>query len=187
MADNHTLARPYAQAVFDVAQQEGALQELSDSLEAARELLADGQVVEFLADPSLSDARRLEFLQGLFADVMSSGSVFAGGSVHGTNFLKLLLEYGRVDVLPEIAERFDLLKAQVENTIDVTVISAIALSDAQKKSIADALHARLGRVIRIETQIDESLLGGAIIRAGDIVIDGSLRSSLHGLSNALVA
>jgi len=187
MADNHTLARPYAQAAFDVAQQEAALQELSDSLDVARELLADGQVVAFLANPGLSDERRLEFLQGLFADAAGKDSIFAGGSQHGTNFLKLLLEYGRVNVLPEIAERFDELKARVENTIDVTVISAIALSESQKKTIADALHVRLGREIRIETEIDEDLLGGAIIRAGDIVIDGSLRSSLQGLSNALVA
>ena len=98
-----------------------------------------------------------------------------------------MLENGRIGVLPEIAERFDALKAGVENTLDVTVTSAVELSDEQKRTIADALKARLGRDVRVATEIDENLIGGAIIRAGDVVIDGSLRSRLEGLSNALIA
>ncbi|MEM9209492.1 MAG: F0F1 ATP synthase subunit delta [Pseudomonadota bacterium] len=187
MADNNTVARPYAQAAFDVASAENALQALSDSLNAGKALLADGQVEAFLTRPSLTDEQRLEFLQGLFAKVVGDGSVFAGGSQHGTNFLKLLLENGRVPVLPEIAEHFDALKAGVENVIDVTITSASAISDSQKTEIVTALKARFGREVSIETNVDESLIGGAVIRAGDVVIDGSLRARLEGLANALVA
>ena len=105
----------------------------------------------------------------------------------GSNFLKLLLEYGRVAVLPEIAEHFDALKADIENTVDVTITSAAPISAAQQKVIAKALKERLGRDVRIETHIDETLIGGAVIRAGDVVIDRSLRSRLSSLSNALIA
>ena len=123
----------------------------------------------------------------LFAGAAGKDSVFAGSSEHGTNFLKLLLEYGRVDVLPEISDRFDALKAEVENTVDVTVASAAALSAAQVSEIEASLKSRLGRNVNLSTEIDEDLIGGAVIRAGDVVIDGSLRARLEGLANALVA
>jgi F-type H+-transporting ATPase subunit delta len=187
VADNNTIARPYAQAVFEVATDAGDLASWSEALEAAGALLADGRVAKFLGRPSLTDEQRLEFLRGLFASVGKSGALLAGSDDKGSNFLKLLLEYGRVNVLPEIAEHFDALKADAENTVDVVVTSATELSDDQRKAIATALKARLGREIRLETEIDENLIGGAVIRAGDVVIDGSLRSRLESLSNALIA
>ena len=185
MADNNTVARPYAQAVFDVARENAALDELSASLAAARELLGDGQVVAFLGQPSLNDDQRLAFLQGLFAEAVGKSSVFAGGSQHGTNFLKLLLENGRVAVLPEISAQFEALKAKVENSIDAVITASAPLSAAQEKEIAKSLAKKLGRDVRISTEIDENLIGGAVIRAGDVVIDGSLRARLEGLANAL--
>ena len=187
MADNNTIARPYAQAAFQVAVEAGALGELSESLNTAKAVLADGQVDAFLRNPALDDDKRLRFLNGLFERAAGPSSVFAGSNEHGQNFLKLLLEYGRVSVLPEIADHFDALKAEVENTVDVTVTSAAPLSAPQQAEIEAALKARLGRQIKLETELDENLIGGAIIRAGDVVIDGSLRSRLEGLANALVA
>jgi F-type H+-transporting ATPase subunit delta len=169
-----------------VARENNALAELSESLGAARELMSDGQVASFLAQPSLNDKQRLEFLTGLFARAVGEESVFAGGSQHGTNFLRLLLENRRVAVLPEIAGHFETLKARIENTVDVTVTSASALSSEQQAEVAKALQDRLGRDVRIVTEIDESLIGGAVIQAGDIVIDGSLRARLEGLTNALI-
>ena len=186
MADNNTVARPYAKAIFDVAQESNALSELSASLEVAAELFRDGQVADFLARPSLDDEQRLTFLQGLFVEAAGDGSALAGGSQHGTNFLKLLLEYGRVAVLPEIAEHFAALKAEIENTVDAVVTSATELSKTQVDDIAAALKKRLGCDVNVETEIDENLIGGAVIRAGDVVIDGSLRARLDGLANALI-
>ena len=187
MADNNTIARPYARAAFAVAKENDALEELSRSLGIAKDILADGQVTRFLADPAMTDEQRLEFLSGIFAEAAGKDSVFAGSSEHGTNFLKLLLEYGRVDVLPEISGLFDALKAEVENTVDVTVTSASALSADQVNEIVGALKERLGRDVSLSTEIDEDLIGGAVIRAGDVVIDGSVRARLEGLANALVA
>jgi F-type H+-transporting ATPase subunit delta len=185
VADNNTVARPYAEAAFEVARENNTLDELSASLQAAGELLSDGQVVRFLGQPSLNDDQRLEFLQGLFAKAVGEGSVFAGGSQHGTNLLKLLLENGRVVALPEISAQFEALKSRVENSIDAVITAASPLSEAQEQAIASSLSEKLGREVRISTQIDENLIGGAVIRAGDVVIDGSLRARLEGLANAL--
>ena len=185
MADNNTVARPYAQAAFEVAQENNALAELSGSFAAAKALLGDGQVADFLSRPTLTDEQRLGFLQGLFAKAVGEGSVFAGGSQHGTNFLKLLLENDRVAVLPEIADQFEALKADVENTVDAVITSASPISEAQQQTMAAALKKKLGRDVNVTTVIDETLIGGAVIRAGDVVIDGSMRARLDGLANAL--
>ena len=187
MADNHTIARPYAEAAFELARDEGSLDAWSGALNVAKEVMADGRIARFLGNPSLSDDEQLKFLTELFASADGEKSVLAGGSQHGQNFLKLLLEYGRVDVLPEIAEHFDALKAKVENVVDVTVTSATSLDASQKQAIVDALRKRLGREVRLEAQMDENLIGGAVIRAGDVVIDGSLRARLQSLSNALIS
>jgi F-type H+-transporting ATPase subunit delta len=183
MADNHTIARPYAQAAFEVARADNALTRWNDALEIAGELMTGGEIAEFLRNPSLSDARRLEFLTGLFEK--AGATLFAGDDDRGSNFLKLLLEYGRVDVLPEIAERFNVLKDEVENTVEVTVTSAVPLSDERLAAIGRALETRFGRKVDLDTQLDEELIGGAVIRAGDVVIDGSLRARLKGLAGAM--
>ena len=184
MADNNTIARPYAQAVFELAQEADDLSGWSNSLDVARSLLADGQVVTFLADPAFSNEQRLEFLTGLFAK--AKATKVSGKDKQGTNFLKLLLENGRIGVLPEIAEHFEVLKAKVENVVDVVIRSASVISKKQQAAISKALRDRLGRDVKIETEIDENLIGGAVIKAGDVVIDGSLRSRLEGLSTALI-
>jgi len=185
VADNNTVARPYAQAAFEVAQESNSLAELSGSLAAAKALMEDGQIAEFLGAPTMTDEERVGFLQGLFAQAVGESSVFAGGSQHGTNFIKLLLENGRVAVLPEIADHFEALKAKVENTVDAVITSAAPLSDEQQRAMAASLKEKLGREINVTTEIDENLIGGAVIRAGDVVIDGSLRARLEGLANAL--
>lgn len=183
MADNITVARPYAQALFDIAHGAGELGPWSESLSRARELLAGGEVVAYLGDPHFSDERRLEFLTGLFAK--AGVRKFDGTDRRGLNFLKLLLEYRRLAALPEIAQRFEELKAEVEGVVDVTVTSAGPISEAQKDAIAKALRVRLGREVKLATQINGDLIGGAVIKAGDVVIDGSLRARLQGLATAL--
>lgn len=187
MADNNTIARPYARAAFEAARENRALAKWSESLAAAKDALADGQAVRFLSHPALNDEQKLGFLADLMKKAAGKTSVLAGSDKKGLNFLKLLIEYDRVGVLPEISDQFEALRAEVENTVDVTVTSAVALTAAQKKAVNDALKKKLGRTVNLQTEVDESLIGGAVIRAGDIVIDGSLRSSLVGLANALIS
>ena len=184
MADYHTVARPYARAAFDWASDTGALASWSEALAVASQLLADGKVVEYLGAPGLNNDQRLQFLSGLFAN--ANDKLFAGEDRYGTNFLRLLLENRRIAMLPEIAANFETLKASAENIIDATVTSAAPLSKEQQDTISAALRARFGRTVNLETAIDTNLIGGAVIRAGDIVIDGSLRARLDGLSNALI-
>ena len=184
MADNNTLARPYAQAIFELAHAADDLAEWSKSLDVARALLADGEVVAYLGDPAFSNEQRLDFLTGLFAK--AKASKVSGKDKQGTNFLKLLLEYGRIGVMPEIADHFEALKAKVENVVDVVVTSASAISKKQQNAISKALRERLGRDVNLETETDENLIGGAVIRAGDVVIDGSLRSRLDSLATTLI-
>ena len=187
MVDNNTIARPYARAAFELASEKGDLAKWSEALTAAKDVLADDQAVKFLAHPNLADDEKLGFLTDLFKSAGDETSILAGGNVQGNNFLKLLLEYGRVAVLPEIAEHFEVFKANIENTVDVTVTSAVPMSAAQQKAVTDALSERFGRAVRLATEIDETLIGGAVIRAGDVVIDGSLHSRLEALSNALMS
>lgn len=183
MADNNTIARPYATAIFELANEAGKLTTWSESLIIAGQLLADKGLVEYLGNPEFDDARRLEFLTGLFAK--AGAKTLTGKDAHGKNFVKVLLDNGRIAVLPEISAHFETLKAKVENSVDATVTSATELSKKQVAEIAAALKARLGREVRVETAIDENLIGGAVIRAGDVVIDGSLRARLEGLATAL--
>jgi F-type H+-transporting ATPase subunit delta len=183
MADNNTIARPYAQAVFELANEAGELEAWSESLDLARALMESGEVVGYLGDPAFSDAQRLEFLTGLFQ--RAGAGKLDGKDRQGTNFLKLLLENDRLGVLPEIAAHFGVLRARIENVVDVMVTSASPLSEELRGRISRALRERLGREIKLESEIDASLIGGAVIRAGDVVIDGSLRARLDGLANAL--
>jgi F-type H+-transporting ATPase subunit delta len=187
MADNHTVARPYAEAAFELAREQEKLDTWGEALALVAELTADGRVAKFLANPRLTDEQRLAFLTGLIASAGGEDSVLAGLDRYGANFLKLLVENERVYALPEIAEHYDALKDAIENTVEVTVTSATELSAEQKRSIVAALKERLGREVQLDTALDESLIGGAVIRAGDVVIDGSLRSRLTGLANALTA
>jgi F-type H+-transporting ATPase subunit delta len=184
MADNITVARPYAQAVFELANDAGDLGPWSESLAIAGQLLADRPLVEYLGNPAFNDEQRLEFLTGLFAK--AGANLLTGSDSHGRNFLRLLLENRRVAVLPEISTHFEALKAKVENSVDAVVTSAAKLSNKQVDEIAKALKERLGCDVNVETEIDENLIGGAVIRAGDVVIDGSLRARLEGLATALI-
>ena len=184
MADNNTIARPYAQAIFELANDAGDLGPWSESLEIAGQLLADRSLVEYLGNPAFDNEQRLEFLAGLFDK--AGAKLLAGSDSKGTNFLKLIIENRRIRVLPEISTHFEESKARVENSVDATVTSASKLSQKQIDDIAKALKARLGRDVKIETEIDENLIGGAVIRAGDVVIDGSLRARLEGLATALI-
>ena len=149
MADNNTIARPYARAVFELANENGHLAEWSAALTTAQQVMADGRVAKFLGNPSLTDEQRLGFLTETIAAAGDKRSSSRARTSRARNFLRLLLEYGRVSVLPEIAQHFEALKAAVENTVDVTVTSASELSAAQRQTIAAALKERLGRDVNM--------------------------------------
>lgn len=184
MADKHTLARPYADALFALARETGTLDEWSTALDVAAAVAAEDRVLAVMQNPRYSDAERVEFLTGLFAGV-AQASLLGGTEQAGTNLLRLLVEYDRVEVLPEIAEHFEDMKADLENTVEVTVTAATAISDDLTREIREALQKKLGREVILSTAVDEELIGGAVIRAGDFVIDGSIRTRLAKLAGVL--
>lgn len=176
MAERATIARPYAKAAFEYAQGAHALGEWSSALQAATAVVSDERVAVLIKNPQLLP----EDLAGLVADC--SG---AGPDSPIRNFFGVLAENRRLTLLPEILAHYETMRAAAENTVDVHVVSAIPLDAAQKDKLAAAIGSRLKRSIRMENTVDPSLLGGAIVRAGDMVIDGSLKGKLKRLETEL--
>jgi len=177
MAEKRTVARPYAQAAFALAQEQGAMQSWSEMMTLLGQSASDPQLVALLEDPEQEPTKMVGLLQSICGDAMSESV---------SNMLKLLAENGRLVLLPEIAELFEEERAEVEKSIHANVISATAISDAQQQQIIDALKKRLGKEVTLSHEVDESLIGGAIIYAGDMVIDGSVTNRLEKLTNSLV-
>ena len=185
MADNNTTARPYAQAIFDIAKDNGTVELWAEGLMIAKEILKDSHLNDFLSKPNLSPEQKLKFISELFSEITDETMIFSGDDDCGNNLIKLLIENSRISVFPEISEHFSSLKSELENSVNVTVSSAVPLSEDQKLALEDVLKKRFDSEIYLQTEIDETLVGGAIIRTGDVVIDGSLRASLSGLSNVI--
>ena len=116
-----------------------------------------------------------------------TGVVGAGLDEHSRNFVSLLAANRRLGFLPEIAALFEQMKADVENVVDVEVVSATALSSEQESRYAAALQKKLGRSVRLHTKVDRTLLGGAVLKAGDLVIDGSIKGRLERLAVEMTA
>ncbi len=176
MAEKMTVARPYARAVFEIARDSDAMPAWSEFLERGRLAAEDERIQALIGNPAVSRDELAELFIELCGDA-------AGGN--GENFLKLLADNGRMAWLPEIATEYERLRAEAENIVDVQLTSAVELDAAQRDSFAASLRKRLGRDVRLHCDTDAKLLGGAIIRAGDLVIDGSLFGRLERLAGAV--
>ncbi|OOZ39382.1 F0F1 ATP synthase subunit delta [Solemya pervernicosa gill symbiont] len=173
MAENITIARPYAQAIFALAQEQDNLNGWSEMLQLASAVAADTDMAALIDSPQL-DATELG---KLFLDICGDQL-----NEFGQNMVHVLLENDRLKLLPEIAALFEIERATAEGTVEAEVISAKEMTDAQKQGITESLKKRLGREVTLDCRIDETLLGGAIIRAGDVVIDGSVVGKLEKLA-----
>jgi F-type H+-transporting ATPase subunit delta len=183
MADSSTVARPYAKALFDLANGERKLPAWSAALGAAAAVLADANAKRALANPAFDDGARAG-LVGSIASAIKGGELLT--SAAGKNLLQLLAENDRLTALPEIAAQFDALKAEAENKVKVTVTAATNVDAAIAEQIKKALEQKLGRTVELTLAVDASLIGGAIIQADDMVIDGSVRTRLQRLTEKLV-
>ena len=183
MADVGTIARPYAKALFEIASGERKLGEWSQALNAAGAVLEDANAKRVLGNPTIDVAKRAEFLRAVSVGIKGAG-VFE--STQGKALLALLAENDRLALLPEIAVQFDALKAQAENKVKVTMTSATQVDAGTAEQVKQALKKRLGREVELELVVDAALIGGAIIRAEDMVIDGSVRARLTKLAAQLV-
>lgn len=185
MSDNLGIARPYAEAVFDLAREAGQLHGWSDALHAAAAVIADDDMARLIDSPKSNT----DELAGIIADVAGQAAANAGhaGADGGQlrNLLRLLAENGRLLVLDEIAMLFDKLKADVENSVDVILTAAVPVNGEQQARITDALKRRFGRDINLHFKLDETLIGGARLQADDLVIDGSIRTGLDKMASSL--
>jgi len=178
MAERTTTARPYAKAIFALARKGNQLAATSASLIRAAEVVADPRVHALLGSPHVTAPQLAEFVAGVTGP---------GLDEYGRNFIALLAQNRRLGFLPEIAALFEQMKADVENAVDVEVTSATALSADQERRYAAALQKKLGRSVRLHTKVDGALLGGAVLKAGDLVIDGSIKGRLERLATELTA
>jgi F-type H+-transporting ATPase subunit delta len=176
MSEAITIARPYAQAAFDFAKQKGALKPWSELMDAAATAAANEQLGALIANPRVSPEQLQDLMLSICGDAVGQP---------GRNFIRLLIDEHRLSVLPEIASQFENLRSEEERSLDVEVNSAVALDEPQKQKIAAALKSRFGCEIRLHCAVDTGLLGGVVIRAGDKVIDGSVRTRLAEMSSAL--
>ncbi|MCB1625482.1 MAG: F0F1 ATP synthase subunit delta [Pseudomonadales bacterium] len=181
MAEAATAARPYARAAFEYALAGKVLGAWSSFLQSARLAVLDERVAPLIGNPHVAMRELVE----LIGAVSLAAPAAAAVGEHGGNFLQLLAANGRLRLLPQIAEQFELLRAEQENTVDVELVSAVPLSVEQQQRFTAALTKRLARTVRLHLSVDPSLLGGAVVRAGDLVIDGSLRGRVARLSSAI--
>ena len=178
MAERATIARPYAKAAFEYARDAKAFAEWSQGLKTAAEIVADPRVAAITDDPHWSQADLVSIITDVAGAKLNPGM---------QNFVRVLAENRRLLLLPEIAAHYEQFRSVAENTVDVEVISAVKLDAAQSEKLSSALSTRLKRKVRMQNSIDPSLLGGAVVRAGDLVIDGSLKGRLERLATELTS
>jgi F-type H+-transporting ATPase subunit delta len=176
VAERATIARPYAKAAFEYARAANAFPRWSESLAVAAAMVADPRVRSIAKSPLVTAEQLVEFITEVEGPKPDP---------HFQNFVRLLAQNRRVLLLPEIAAHYEELRAEAENTVDVEVVSAVALNDAQAEKLKAAVSARLKRQVRMQNSVDPTLLGGAVVRAGDLVIDGSLKGRLQRLATEL--
>ena len=177
MAERITIARPYAKALFELALAHGKLDAWSQALALAAAVIGDDRVRKLLTSPHVTTEQLADLVIGICGDTLDA---------EGKNFIRVLASNRRLGLLPEIAIIFEKLKAEAENAVDVTVTSAAPLNAEQQRQYASAMQKRLRRQVRLHCTVDPALLGGAILRADDLVIDGSLRGRLDRLANELL-
>jgi F-type H+-transporting ATPase subunit delta len=178
MADRLTVARPYAKAAFAAAKVGAGLGSWSGALARAAATVSDERVRSLLGSPKVTATRLADFVSDI-----------AGGDLDqsGRNFIALLAESKRLPFLPEIAQIFEQLKADAERVIDVQVTSAAPMGAGEESALVAALAKRFDRKVRVQTAVDPSLVGGAVVRAGDLTIDGSIKARLERLALDLTA
>ena len=178
MSELTTAARPYARAVFEMAESAGSLGEWSDLLGFMGSVANDARVSELLATPKMAKQAGanafVELCDGKLND-------------QAKNLVSMLAENNRLTLLPEMSTIYEVLKDEAEGSVEALVTSAKALTETEEKSISEALKKRLGRDVKIKVSIDETLLGGAIIQAGDLVIDGTLKGRLSKLTSVMAS
>ncbi|MEY4585284.1 MAG: hypothetical protein RL497_451 [Pseudomonadota bacterium] len=178
MAELTTTARPYARAAFELARAEALLDAWAQALNVLSAVCGDHKIAGLIHSPTLTAAGKCELLKNLCGDALSTKQ---------QNFVQTLADNKRLSLLPEINRLFLAFKAEHDKTLDVEVSTAFEMGAEWQAKLAAALSTKLECKVSLSTHLDKSLLGGAVIRAGDTVIDGSVRGRLAKLADAMHA
>lgn len=176
MAELVTIARPYAEAVFRLAKDDNTFDDWSRMLQMAAAVAQDAQMVALIADPKVGAGDVSRVFLGVCGAALTEA---------GKNFVKVLIENDRLAVLPQIANLFEVLKREQQNEVEAVISSALPLDAAQVQALVVGLEKRFGHKVKATTQVDTSLIGGARIAVGDVVIDGSVSGQLQKMASAL--
>jgi len=177
MTTESTTARPYARAVFELAAERGGYDQWSSRLAYWASLVQDDSLRSRLAEPGTTAQAKAELMMQL-SDGLDDDS---------RSFLKLLADNDRLSSLPDMQQQYEQLRREAEGEVEAHVVSAYELTSEQSERIVQALGKRLARKVKITSEVDPDLIGGAIIRAGDLVIDGSIRGRLAGLEQSVAS
>jgi F-type H+-transporting ATPase subunit delta len=169
-----SIARPYVAAAFEYAAEKKDISSWESMLDAAAQTASDPRVLTLMQNPNTSAQQLADFFCGVLKKLLDK---------HKTNFIRLLAENKRLSALPVIAELFKVTRSDAEQMLSVQVVSAEPLTKAYQDRLVKALSKRLARTVQLQCEVDENLLGGVIVRAGDLVIDGSIRGKLSRLNN----
>lgn len=176
MSELSSLARPYARAIFELARDAGDYSSWSDQLELLGAIADDEAMRNLIGSPTVSEQQLSEIVLGVAGEHLSE---------QGQNLARLLVHNDRLSAMAEIREQFQAMRDEAEQVIEARLITASEVDEAQKQSIENALSKRLGKQIKLDTEVDESLIGGAVVRAGDWVVDGSVKAQLQDLVHAI--
>ena len=176
MSELTTAARPYARAVFEMAESASSLGEWSDMLSFMGSIAGNEEVSALLATPKMAKQAGADAFVKLCDGKLNE---------QAENLVSMLAENDRLTLLPEMSAIYEVLKDEAEGSVEALVTSAQVLTETEEKSISEALKKRLGRDVKIKVSVDETLLGGAIIQAGDLVIDGTLKGRLSKMTSVM--
>ncbi len=176
MSDFTTAARPYANAVYDLAHETSALDLWSDALANLTAVVSDAQMSKLLDDPGSGKNQKGELIIQVLGDKLNEQQ---------QNLVKLMAENGRLKLMPDVLEQFEVARAKAENKVEAEVISAFELTAKQTSELVNTLKNKLGCEVTLTTTIDKSLIGGVVIKAGDTIIDASMKSQLNSLALSL--
>ena len=176
MAEAITIARPYANAVFNIANDKVELKAWSELLAVFAQFVEDGEIAQMIASPSVTDEQVIDLMANVTGETVND---------EARHLLMLLAENNRLSLLGDIAVIYEELRAEAEQVMTADVSAAKPLTEEQEANISAALKKRTGRAVTLNVEVDESLLGGAVIRAGDLIIDGSALGKLNRLANVI--
>ncbi len=178
MSSELTLSRPYAKALFDLACEQNEIEQWHERLAFLSDLASNEEIALLIESPDISREQKADLMLALYGKKDSNSN--------SMNLIKLLAENDRLTILPAIYESFDLLKNEHDNTVEAELITASKVNKTYIEKVTKTLSERLGKKVIVNTSVDKDILGGAVIRAGDLVIDGSIKGKLAKLANTLI-